>query len=29
METLRADQVEPFAGRQILHARKLEPAGGL
>ena len=27
VETLRAEQVEPFAGRQILHARKLQPAG--
>jgi hypothetical protein len=24
VETLRADQIEPFTGRQILHARKLQ-----
>lgn len=26
VETLRAEQIEPFTGRQILHARKLQPA---
>jgi len=27
VETLRADQVEPFAEQQILHGRKLQPTG--
>lgn len=27
VETLRADQVEPFSGWQILHGRKLQPTG--
>ena len=26
VETLRAEQLEPFAGHQILHARRLQPA---
>ena len=26
VETLRADQIEPVAGQQVLHARKLTPA---
>jgi uncharacterized protein YabN with tetrapyrrole methylase and pyrophosphatase domain len=24
-KTLKAEQIEPFSGRQILHARKLQP----
>lgn len=27
VETLRAEQVESLTGRQILHARKLQPPG--
>lgn len=27
VETLRAEQIEPLTGQQILHARTLQPAG--